>query len=659
MQAPSRPLFQCFTLAALLLLTTLVYYPGLHGVFMFDDLHNIVQNEHLQLHALTWLDAWDAALSGQAGILNRPLSMLSFALNYYFTGNHPFFFKLTNLLIHLLNGCCVLALTRLLLRANDGDVYSKARLHWVSLIVTTVWLLHPLNLTSVLYIVQRMNSLAALFTFCALIVYSWARFRLMEGRPAIAYLLAGAGVFGVLALLCKENGVLLPLYMLVIEIAFFRFRTANPGARTFLITAYLLTVALPILAAITALIVRPELILNGYALRDFTWIERLLTEARALWYYLRLLVLPSLSELSLYHDDFAVSHDLLHPLSTIFAVGGLVLLLGAGIASLRRQPVLAFGILWFLAGHLLESSLIPLELVYEHRNYLPGYGILFTLIYYLTQPNLYPETRRVRTLGTVTLLGLFTTITALRADQWRNLPNHIALEVAHHPQSARANFDAGEAYHLIMKANPSAGYYHDEVRYFETALSISKNEIASHVALIIVSSEAGQPIKQRWLDDFAFRLEHRTFVPSQIGSIQYLVKCQLEQRCKLSDDAMVNLFESALRNHNLDRSDKADAYSLYGEYAAKQLGDRNKALSLFAAAANTDPRKLQYHLNIVWILIEYGQYLQAQSAINIIQGQDSLHAHSKRLLALKAALQQRMKLDAQDRIRAKNDAQPP
>lgn len=658
MQVPSRPLLHYFALAVLLLLTALVYYPGLYGGFMFDDMQNITQNEHLHIHTLTWLDAWDAALSGQAGILKRPLSMLSFAINYYFTGNTPFFFKLTNLLIHLLNGCCVLVLTRLLLRANDGSVYSKARLQWVSLTVAAVWLLHPLNLTSVLYIVQRMNSLSALFTFCALIVYCWARFRLIEGRPAIAYLLTGVAVFGVLALLCKENGVLLPLYMLVIEMAFFRFRTANPGARTFLIAAFLLTVALPILAALTTLIVRPQLILNGYALRDFTWIERLLTEARALWYYLQLLVLPNPGELGLYHDDFAISHDLLHPLSTLFSVSGLVLLLGAGIACLRRQPVLAFGILWFLAGHLLESTLIPLELVYEHRNYLPGYGVLFTLIYYLTQPHLYPVTLRFRTLGVVLLLGLFTTITALRADQWRNLLKQSALEVAHHPLSSRANFDAGEAYHTIMKANPSADNYQNSVRFFEASASTSQNQIASHVALIVVSSEAGQPIKQRWLDDFAFRLEYRTFVPSQTSSLKYLERCQIEQRCKLSDDAMVNLFESALRNHNIDASSKAVVYSIYGVYALKRLDDYNRALSLLATAANTDPSELQYQMDIAVALTAYGQYSQAQSVINIIQAQDSLHAFSKQLLALKDASRQRMEAHVQDRTGAKNDAPP-
>ncbi|MHB8743876.1 MAG: hypothetical protein ACYC9L_12200 [Sulfuricaulis sp.] len=623
---------------------------------MFDDLANITQNEHLHIHELTWLDAWDAALSGQAGTLKRPLSMLSFALNYYFTGDHPFFFKLTNLLIHLLNGCCVFVLTRLLLRANDGSVYGNARLHWASLAVAALWLLHPLNLTSVLYIVQRMNSLAALFTFCALVVYCWARFRLIKGRPAIAYLLTGVGVFGVLALLCKENGVLLPLYMLVIEITFFRFRTANPGSRLFLITAFLLTVVLPGLAVMTTLLLRPQLILNGYELRDFTWIERLLTEARVLWYYLRLLVLPNPAELGLYHDDFALSHDLLHPFSTLFAVGGLVLLLGAGIASLRRQPVLAFGILWFLAGHLLESTLIPLELVYEHRNYLPGYGILFTLIYYLTQPHLYPATRRIRALGIVLLLGLFTTITALRADQWRNLIKQSVIEAAHHPLSSRANFDVGEAYHALMKAGPSADYYREAVRHFETAVSTSQDDIASHVALIIVSFEARQPIRQRWLDDAAFRLEHRTFVPSQISSLQYLEKCQIERRCKLSDDAMVNLFESALRNHNLNVNAKAAVYSMYGAYTAKRLGDPNRALSLLAAAANTDPSELQYQLDIVGILIAYGQYPQAQSAIDIIQVQDSLHAYNKQLLVLKSALQQRMK--TQDRIGTKNAIPP-
>ena len=155
-----------FLLAVVLVVGTVVYIPGLTGDFVFDDAGNLLINDHLRIEHLDFSSLRAAAFSGDAGPLRRPISMLSFALNYYFTGFNPFYFKLVNLGIHLLNGVSLYLFISLLLRALPkaiDDAAASARHRFLAVSVTAAWLLHPLALTSVLYVVQRMNSLSVLF----------------------------------------------------------------------------------------------------------------------------------------------------------------------------------------------------------------------------------------------------------------------------------------------------------------------------------------------------------------------------------------------------------------------------------------------------------------------------------------------------------------
>ena len=100
----------------------------------------------------------------------------------------------------------------------------------------------------------------------------------------------------------------------------------------------------------------------GYELRSFTLLERLLTEARVLWFYLGLIVLPRFEAFGLYHDDISLSTGLLMPWTTLPALLGLAGLVGIAWHVRNRAPLLAFGIAWFLIGHSLESTVLPLEI---------------------------------------------------------------------------------------------------------------------------------------------------------------------------------------------------------------------------------------------------------------------------------------------------------
>ena len=367
------------------LLTALIYQGALSGPFLFDDFLNIVDNELLDIDTLALANLRQAAFSIEAGPLMRPVSMLSLTLTRYAFGLDPYYFKLINLIIHLVTGAAILWLTRLLLvhLRLSGAPISATTIYWTALTTATLWLVHPLNLTAVVYAVQRMTSLSALFLFFGLAFY--LRGRLSQRRyhsGGWIYLLASVVFFLPLSALSKETGLLMPAFLVLIEGILLRYNTLNKRQQHRLFAFHALFIGVPILLAITIFVWVPQYVVAGYPARGFTLAERLLTEARIIWFYLHMIVLPNLQQLGLFHDDIPLSRSLFEPPVTLAAVTGLLALVSMAFALVRRLPVLAFGLAFFLVGHSMESTVVNLELVHEHRNYVPDFGILFALVYY-------------------------------------------------------------------------------------------------------------------------------------------------------------------------------------------------------------------------------------------------------------------------------------
>ena len=288
--------------AASCLLAVSIYLPGLDGDYMFDDMPNLIHNKQLDLESIDLESLQGAIFSSESGVLQRPVSMLSFALNRHFFGIAPYSHKLINLIIHLANGFGIFLLSNLLLRSyrrfRDPE-YSVAAVTWLPVVLGALWLVHPLNLTPVLYIVQRMTSLATLFTIAGLCLYLVGRTRTLDGRKGLHLVLTGFLVFGGLALFSKESGSLLPLYMLVLELTLFRFRNQAGGTDKSILAFFAITVVLPTVLLLLFVAIHPEYITGGYALRDFTLTERALTEPRVVIFYLKSILMPSISELGL------------------------------------------------------------------------------------------------------------------------------------------------------------------------------------------------------------------------------------------------------------------------------------------------------------------------------------------------------------------------
>jgi tetratricopeptide (TPR) repeat protein len=357
-------------LALLLGLAWLCYRPGLSGGFLFDDLVN--------LNALgatgtvdDWPTFWRYVTSGSADPTGRPLALLSFLLDARDWPADPAPFLRTNLILHLLDGLLLFALLRKL-AACLGD--AGPRLELQALLGAGAWLLHPLLVSTTLYAVQREAMLPATFTLLGLLAYATGRMRYAHsaGRQGLALMVAGLVGGTVLAVASKANGALLPLLALALEATVFaRLPRVEADASRRLRRWQAIVLVAPTALVLAYLASWLPALTQPPGVRSFTLGQRLLTEPRVLLDYLQLLAIPRSASTGLFNDSYVVSRDLLHPWTTLPALA-LVLALAWGAWRLRaRAPAASAALLFFFAGHLLESTIVPLELYFEHRNYLP------------------------------------------------------------------------------------------------------------------------------------------------------------------------------------------------------------------------------------------------------------------------------------------------
>jgi len=424
-----RQHFWFFTVLPCLLLVTntcLVYFSSLSGPFLFDDFPNLQPLIGLKEGNLTWLE-W--VLGGTSGPTGRPISLASFTIHALSFPENPFPFKLTSLIIHILNGLVLFLLVKKILRILDlSDKESICG----AFVAALFWLIHPFNMSSVTLVIQRMTLLMTFFSLLALWLYIYARSILVRA-PTKSYMLIFIALclLGGLSVLSKENGALLPFYFLVLEFTILQ-RLPMVNTQGWQWTKGLV-IYLPCMLIVAGLfyVIWPT---GGiYWNRDFNAFERVLTESRVLFEYLGNILIPKLSGGGIFHDDYSFSTSLFSPITTILSIIGVVVLLFIGIRIRHKYPVYAFAILFFFAGHLMESTFLNLELYFEHRNYLPMLGIALALgfIYSKLKSHLI-------NLSVVCYLVLMTGISFSNAQVWGSEAAMAQVWAKEHPGSLRA-----------------------------------------------------------------------------------------------------------------------------------------------------------------------------------------------------------------------------
>ncbi len=415
----------------LVLCGLVIYLPAANGPYLLDDRSNLLFNAGIRMQTLSWPEIEAAATSmsetfaNRHAWLNRPLSFISFGLNHWASSTPLMAMKLTNIVLHLINACLVFALLKHLatLIAQRGSAHAPPA-HYVALLGAAIWLLHPLMVSTVLYTVQRMTALSTLFSLGALLAFVHYRQALEQNWRALIPGGAWVALLSLLAFLCKENGVLtLPLCALL-EVCVFRGRlpASTPSlARHF----YRLCLWLPVVV-LCAYLLTVYLGAGGNtpSSRLFTHHERLLSQGPVLMEYLLWFVWPSPELLHFLHDGQAVSRSLFAPMSTLWSwlsLGSLIVLIVV-LARTQRGVWLSVGLGWFFVGHLLESSVLNLELMFEHRNYLPYIGLAFSTAWGLASAL---HTLRIPTTARA-LMGIalvstpLLTVSAERITHWRS-----------------------------------------------------------------------------------------------------------------------------------------------------------------------------------------------------------------------------------------------
>ena len=586
---------------ALVTLVFAAYLPGLAGGFAFDDGHAIVDNHALVVPQWSLTALLDAAFSSpETGLAMRPLAMLSFAANRSLNGPDPFAFKLTNIAIHALNALLVLALLRQLLPRLAPRAPLAATAWWCA----AAWAVHPINLTSVLYVVQRMTSLASTFMLAALLIYAHARNRHLAGHAPWPGWWLMVALCAVLALLTKETAVSLALYLPVLELSVFGWRAA-PGLRRF----YAVAAVVGGLTAIAVLVAFPDPIFGSYRVREFTPSERLLTEARIALDYLRLIVVPVPRGFTLYHDDIELSHGLFDPPATALAF--VVLTLMACSALWRRCAFVTFGCCWFIAGHLLESTVLPLELMHEHRNYLPAIGIIVLLVCAATRLG---EQVTSRVLGTaaVTLgLGLLVAVTAIRAAVWCDPAVQLEFEYLHHPRSWRLSYEVGRL--RVERAGQQAdpALYASGIAALERAAALAPIPTLPYSGLL---KAAIQRRDQAAIAALLDRVRNNPRAAVRVNVLRDLIYCQGYDVCRHDPEAVTVLAHAVIDQSKLDQAQRAFALEWLAIYYIRVLGDSAAAVAILRDLVTESPHDPALLMRLAEAFAVTGQQAERQQA---------------------------------------------
>lgn len=559
----------------------------------------------------------ESATAYDGGPFGRPLASLSFGLNHLVCGLEARCYKQVNLVIHLLNSLLLLKLVTLgLTHHSNSPTLQRTLLAATAL--SLVWAVHPLQVSSVLYVVQRMEILALTFTLAGLILYS--KGRCQQQASSIGgwrYLVAGTAIAS-LGLASKETAVLFPLYTLCLELTLFRFKAVNPQSQRWIRGIYLVSFSAAFVLFL--LIVLPHYAREtAYSHRPFSLHERLLTQLRVLPTYLGMIVIPNPDSMAFYYDDVTPSVGLTRPMTTLW--GGILLgSLALAAFSLRKTaPLASLGILLFFAAHFLTSNVFSLELVFEHRNYFALFGVVLT-IYALFKPTL---GKIAAGKGFTTALALalsvgLMSLTVVRSLTWGDPFNLAMHHAAVSPKSARAQTDLGTLYAAMADSNANSPFYRSAVQKLEQAARRdSASPLPEHV-LIILAASSGVEAADAWWVSFNEKLGRMPIGAQERSAVQGLIRNRLNG-LYISDDWLQASFEVLSERTDVP----AQMFALFGFYALNSLSDQsfaNGAFSRALAAAEQDRQQIQD-----WVdrLLSEGHVAQANRLISALQSSSS------------------------------------
>jgi hypothetical protein len=296
-----------------------------------------------------------------------------------------------------------------------------------------------------------------------------------------------------------------------------------------------------------------------------------------------------------------LSHSLFAPWTTAVAALTWLCFLAVAINRRKRDRLFFFAVTWFVAGHLLESTIAPLDLVYEHRNYLPAVGLLcWVLSHIFSISSIYRVPARILALGIILVLGA---ITAYRAWQWSDPITLAVIEARHHPQSARARYENGRIHFRL---------YLDDKR--DQDLALARDELAAAARLDsepfmplsgLVTSYliAREPVPEVLLERLQYDLKTSSPTQRRLSTLAILIDCQMLRKCEIAPAVIVAVAGAILGNKQLTATNKADTLEWLAVYYAMTLNDYTAGRRVAEEAMRTVPSDWKYRLRVVEVML--------------------------------------------------------
>lgn len=570
----------------------LLYAAGLNSIFFIDDAPNL---DGL-LGARDFSGAMHFITTGHSGPLGRPVALATFLLGADSYPESARFFLLVNILLHLVNTLLV-ALLAFRLQILLPRLFGGSP--WFAPGVALFWGVLPILASTSLMVIQRMTSLSALFVLLGVNLYLWGRLHQGSLRRVL-WALLGIGTCTLLAAFSKENGVLLPLLLLVLHLILFG-RAESDGRLPSKLLGWGLW--LPSLLLIGYLFYCMPGIAGTYWQRPFDLWERLATQPIILWEYLRVAFLPNVMALSPFRDDYPI-HRFTDP-AVLLALTGWGLTLGLALwLWMAKRPLALFALLWFLAGHLLESSMFGLFLYFEHRNYIPILGPVLALagaFQRLPVPTLHKGLAAVGYL-------VFLAFTLWQVSSMWGNRQHLVWAQAH-PDSPRA-------VQMLATAYLQAGRLQDAERLYERTFERNPRftSIAMQgVRLSCYLQDNGQGLAV-WLPRAETSLPDGEYSALTLQALEAVAQMQSERHChSLSADDVLRLMDAMERNPVF--GGRANRSRLHRLRAQVRLHEGRVALAMREAAQAIKARPDD--VSSIALLYRLKQQQQGQAAADV------------------------------------------
>lgn len=593
----------------ILCFTYYIYSPALSGPFFLDDFPN--------LEILSTLDkgaTWQYIIfDNHSGLFGRIVSMSTFVFDYLRGGGGSSAFKTTNLAIHLITGCVIFWLSIELFEITS----IKNHRLFASLFLVALWLTSPLFASTVLYVVQRMAQLSALFMFAGCLCYVMARkISITKQSRSRAWILLAISlfVFYPLAIFSKENGIILPLLLLLIEIVFFNIKGLVNQNKTIPIIMHGTTFVCFLGLAI--LIIANSKLFIGYETREFNMMQRLLTESRVLLDYLEHLILPKGDQFGLVHDDYLISESLFKPFSTFFHVLFWLfsIVVCYSLVLSNKYKLISFGLLFFILGHIVESSVFPLEIYFEHRNYLPSFGIYFTLTHLVFV--LFKKFKI--TLLILPLPLLFGFKTSDEVYYWTTNHRLINKYYQAHPDSARAMVTMSS--HLMNIKD-----YENASNILLELENIPNYKFGAKMQRLLLLCHQGLATPEAYLKELKTEVIKRNKIHYPIYESE-IIKSLLENyaSCQHWNSEGVAEFTYLWAYHFGKNSNGRIVQIVYYNASVflSNLGYYSPALNLIDSAIQLDPNNVRYQLIKIQYLISDKRYELAEKYLQQLHNQN-------------------------------------